>query len=123
MSFKPNGGGGSPEAVHFVGAEDEPIFEDEWSNLEEENYQTLRFYKFGGRVYIEGFVTGGSIEAGSSIFTLPEGFQPTENALITAQLKTREALRVYVKATGSVQIGEAVGEVPGFIAINGSFRL
>lgn len=104
-----------------VGGEDAP-FANGWGHLEEEDFAPLRYYANGGRICLEGFITGGSGAFGQVICTLPEGARPDATTVIFAGYKTRELVRIYVDAAGEVKMGEATPEPPAFLAINGTFR-
>ena len=72
-----------PEPFHYVGETGEPAFYTNGSGSDWVNYDTspnvrnLSFYKDSfGRVHLSGLVKTGTI--GNFIFTLPEGYRPSE---------------------------------------------
>ena len=67
------------EAKHFVGAAGEPAFQNGWGNFSA-GYAPCSFYKDSdGIVHLEGMISGGIVNAGDVIFTLPEGYVPADS--------------------------------------------
>lgn len=95
-----------------------------WGSLGEEDYLDAQFYVNAERVYIEGFVAGGSGAFGQTIFVLPEGARPAVTVPLLASIggASRETTRIYVKDDGSVTMGENLTTPPAFLSISGSFR-
>jgi hypothetical protein len=61
---------------NYVGDTDKPAFQNSWANAGGD-LQTLRYrWHLGGGFEIQGSVTGGA--TGTVIFTLPEGYRPSE---------------------------------------------
>lgn len=48
--------------------------ENGWSNISNRN---MKYRKIGSVVYVQGTITGGTYAAGTTLFTLPEGFRNT----------------------------------------------
>lgn len=48
--------------------------ENGWSNI---SNRTMKYRKIGNVVYIQGTISGGTYAAGTTLFTLPEGFRNT----------------------------------------------
>ena len=67
----------SVEAVHYVGAANQPPFQNGWVNYSATAAQT-GFWRDRGVVYIGGVVKDGTV--GVPIFTLPLGYRPRWNA-------------------------------------------
>lgn len=62
------------EELHIVGAQDEPIFKNNWVNYNTSTHPKASFYKSNGRVYLKGLISTGTVP--SVAFTLPEGYRP-----------------------------------------------
>lgn len=48
--------------------------ENGWTNI---SNRTMKYRKIGNVVYIQGTISGGTYAAGTTLFTLPEGFKNT----------------------------------------------
>jgi hypothetical protein len=88
----------APEAVRLVGGVGQPAFEGAWANYGS-TFATAGFYRDRGRVFLRGLVALGA--AGTTIFTLPEGYRPPSDLLfvVTANQAFGE---VRVNASGTV---------------------
>lgn len=62
---------------HYVGEAGEPAFESSWANNGGANLLAFRIRE-AGVVDVQGIITGGT--RGSTIFTLPAGYRPTNSA-------------------------------------------
>jgi len=69
--------GAGIETWHYVGGVGEPAFENSWANLGF-GQQKCAYRKVGSRVFLVGAATGGA--DGTTIFTLPSGYRPTNTA-------------------------------------------
>ena len=70
-----------PDHWHYVGETGEPALANSWVNFDT-NWQAARFIKdAAGVVHIEGLVKSGTI--GQVIFTLPVGYRPAKEFLIS----------------------------------------
>ncbi len=65
---------GRGEGWHYVGATDEPAFENSWANISSSMKMAFRIRE-AGIVDIQGRVNGGTTT--STIFTLPVGYRPS----------------------------------------------
>ena len=71
----------SGEDAHIVGATGEPPFQNTWHNFGS-TFSVAGFFKDGlGFVHLKGTITGTS---GTTAFTLPEGYRPTEDLFLPA---------------------------------------
>ncbi len=65
---------------HEVGAAGEPAFQSNWSNYDTTSYSTCAFRIDGQNyVHLKGTIVGGA--ANSPIFTLPEGYRPSQTLM------------------------------------------
>jgi hypothetical protein len=72
-----------PEAFHIVDTAGEPPFQNGWHNFGG-SFSTAGFFKDAlGIVHLKGNITGGTGN-GTTAFTLPEGYRPTEDLVIPA---------------------------------------
>lgn len=96
-----------------------------WAPLGEEVFLDAQFYMHAERVYVEGFVAGGSGAFGQVIFTLPAELAPSVTTPLLASIggASRETTRIYIQPDGDVTMGENLTTPPTFLAINGSYRL
>lgn len=85
-----------PEVIHFIGDVDEPAFTGTWINFAVgvEAY----FYKDRGRVYLSGIIKSGT--AGTSAFTLPDGYLPFKDVEDFVVLGGPSASPVFVAISG-----------------------
>ena len=108
------------EAVHRVGAVNEPDFENNWTN-EGGGFETAGFYKDPfGIVHLVGDVHNGT--DGTEIFTLPAGYRPSSftDFTVRANGDTGNAT-VSINTLGGV---EAFGYVNNRLPLNGiTFRV
>lgn len=65
---------GAGDTWHIVGDAGEPAFQNSWTNFAG-GYQSLRFRKEGGRVFIEAVIKNGN-PANAVAFILPAGYRP-----------------------------------------------
>ena len=71
------------EDWHYVGATDEPAFQNDWANIS--TLPKLAFRRReAGVVDVQGTVqaTGAGAVSGAAIFTLPEGYRPSVKSYI-----------------------------------------
>jgi hypothetical protein len=86
------------EAWHFVGAAGEPAFQNGWVSYDAA--RTMRFKKYpDGRVRLQGFIKSGTI--GTTAFTLPVGYRPSNELSIPCQSASAFA-NVAILADGQV---------------------
>jgi hypothetical protein len=91
--------GGGVEAWRSVGASGEPAFGSGWSNYGG-THQVVQFrLRADGDVELRGLTTGGS--NGTSIFTLPSGYRPTEIQIFLANFANVGG-RLDVDSSGAV---------------------
>lgn len=87
------------DAWHEVGTIDEPAFENGWTNYGG-NYATVGFMRdSNGIVHLKGLAKSGST---GSMFTLPEGYRPTEDRLFNIIRANNAIGRVNIRTTGVV---------------------
>lgn len=103
---------------HDVDASGEPAFENSWANYGS-GYQSARFIKdASGVVHLSGVVASGTVP--ETIFTLPAGYRPDDNILLStesntgiAELEIKPEGDVYVNSGGntylSIQVSFYVG--------------
>jgi hypothetical protein len=89
-----------PGAWHNVGDAGEPAFQNAWVNFDVP--RIVRFYKAGGRVFLEGIAKSGVV--GSTMFTLPVGWRPTVggSALIFPVVSNNAFGVMFVDQNGNV---------------------
>jgi hypothetical protein len=96
--------GGTALRWHDVGATGEPAFQNSWVNYGS-GYAVASFGKTQqGIVYLKGLVKDGTL--GSTIFTLPAGYRPTEIMLFpawTLNVATVVFARIEVLSDGTVK--------------------
>jgi len=87
---------------HYVGGSGEITFQYSWVNYNSNSgtYQTARFTKIDGIVYVEGLVKNGS-SATSIILVLPPGYRPAKR-LMTSTFSAGGATRIDVQSTGAM---------------------
>lgn len=69
--------------------------------------RTPRYRKIGDEVFVEGEVDGGTITAGTTVFTLPSGYRPPQAFVVpiaSAGVASGQSARFYVLTTGAVTI-------------------
>jgi len=66
-------------------------------------FQTARYRKLNGVVYIEGRVQGGVDDSTNTIFQLPLGFRPTKRLTITVIKSGRIATKLDINANGNLR--------------------
>lgn len=89
------------DSWHSVGASGEPAFTNAWANYGS-GFRTLQFRKDPtGRVWLRGFITGGTI--GQPVFTLPAGYRPTQTEIQDAQTGGGIS-QIYVNTDGTVNV-------------------
>jgi hypothetical protein len=94
----------APESTRLVGASGQPTFQNGWINFGG-GFAAAGFYKDPlSRVHLQGVITSGT--AGSTAFTLPSGYIPTENHAfaVTAGTGTPNTVSVNVFSNGQVFI-------------------
>jgi len=105
----------TPEAVHYVGADGEPAFQNSWENFDPNPGPTGRdlfFYRLHGRVYIEGVIKSGT--SGTVVFELPEGYRPLPqtNTPVNCVIPCSGGLGVLgVRVNGEVFVSNAVNGI------------
>ena len=86
---------------HYVGESGEPSFENSWVNYDTATFAAARFIKdASGVVHIEGLVKSGTVP--ETIFTLPEGYRPTQENLLTVQQSNTGVARLDILPEGDV---------------------
>lgn len=116
---------GRGEAWHYVGDTDEPAFENSWDNAGVDQAALAFRIREGGAVDIEG-VLDGSAATLTTVFTLPEGYRPTNKTPgSVVYVNDGTAARLFVSAGGAVSIEGPVGSFPyaDTIHISGQFYL
>jgi len=106
------------EAVRIVGAPGQPPFEGTWDAAGSE--QVPGFWKDPfGTVYLQG--QAGRTGSDSVIFTLPEGYRPTENSYFSTYPSGGEGtVAIAVNASGNVNLfGLAEPGDDGFVGLGG----
>lgn len=64
------------DAWHYISNANEPAFQNGWSNYGG-NYAAVGYKKFpDGKVKLRGMIKGGTVTAGTAMFTLPVGYRP-----------------------------------------------
>ena len=107
------GAAGVPDPWNYVGAGGQPAFDADWGNAGSGNAQ-LAFRMLASpanSVQITGVVTP-SAGAGDSLFTLPAGYRPGSDQVITGNNRSTAAgCDWLVRSTGLVEITAAGGGV------------
>lgn len=94
------------ENWHYVGATDEPAFQNSWANSAGSIKLAFR-NRETGVVDIHGTVTGGS--TGSIVFTLPSGYRPSSATVIPAVTNSTTAASLTVATNGDVGLAFTAG--------------
>ena len=112
----------APEAPHFVGAPNEPAFENDWSNTGPPVLAPAAYYRDQlGIVHVQGDLRNRVRRGcGTSIFTLPVGYRPpTGVGFAAVRLPTPEngvvfdqAVRVVIRANGVVFLSGTCSDFP-----------
>jgi hypothetical protein len=90
------------EAVHLVGTSGQPPFANAWHNFGG-SFSFVGFWKDSfGVVHLQGTFTGGS-GPGTTAFTLPVGYRPTQDMFVPVATGTAGSAFMYVRSTGEVQ--------------------
>lgn len=95
------------EARHYVGNPGEPAFQNGWVNYGGV-FQPVTFYKDSmGIVHLEGTIQNNSAPSfGSTIFTLPSGYIPKGQMLVSAGIMSGNGYAtIYIQADGQVRYG------------------
>jgi hypothetical protein len=102
---------------HTVGAAGEPAFQNSWTNYAA-GYTLTAFRKApDGKVFIRGFVTGGSVAVGTPIFTLPVGYRPLTKVVLDTTSNNAQG-QVQVNPDGTVVINQGVA---AWLSLDGLF--
>jgi len=93
---------------HMVGGAGEPAFENSWVNFGGGTYGDAAFrIDAEGWVHLKGLVKSGTYNA--AIFTLPEGYRPSERIFMTGICGGNTPSRLSVKETGVVSFAYTGG--------------
>jgi hypothetical protein len=91
-----------PPTTHYVGAVDEPTFQNSWANYGGTTYGSARFYKDSqGLVHLSGLIKNGVSAAAA--FTLPEGYRPGRTQLCPTLSASNVLCRIDIGADGVVK--------------------
>jgi len=109
----------SLDKKHYVGATNEPAFQNGWGNYGG-GFDTCFFYKDNqGRCYLQGMISGGTI--GATIFSLPSAYRPLGGQVRFAIVSNNVFGYLDVLAAGQVV---AVLGNNAYVSLNGlSFRI
>lgn len=96
-----------------------PTFVGNWENYDLTDFMDVRFYKLPtGIVHIEGAMKNGFTATNSLIFTLPEGYRPSDKVYFVVAINAAVAYGViYVEKDGSVRVGYLASN--NFVSLNG----
>ena len=106
------------EDWHEVGAENEPPFENSWSNFGS-GWDTAAFYKTIDRVYIKGLVAGGTLN--TTVFTLPEGYRPSASQMLIGEENLYTHVRIKIGTDGTVTTNGGASNT--YLSLWVSFRI
>jgi len=109
---------GECELWREIGQKDNPDFENSWVNYDTGTHALAAFYKDKfNRVWIKGLIKNGTVGLGNAVFTLPEGYRPSERVNYSGIDGTGvPASRIQVYTTGELVV--LVGN-NGFISLDG----
>lgn len=109
------------EDWHYVGATDEPAFQNSWANLGGTAADLGFRLRAGGEVNLQGVVTSGTV--GAVIFTLPEGYRPNTDVRmgVTGSISTTMSSGLLRVETDGDVYGLRVPANHDTIYISGSF--
>jgi len=71
-----------------------------WSNYGS-GFETAQYYRSGQRVYLKGLITGGTTTQGTILCTLPVGFRPQEDILVST-VSNHVSEVFYIQTNGDV---------------------
>lgn len=115
---------GRGEDWHYVGEAGEPAFENSWANSGVVAVLPLSFrIRESGIVDIHGKVDGGT--AGSTIFTLPEGYRPNHTSWAVVYGDAGSGVIVstaYITTAGAVKV-ESIPSNPTTVLMASQFFL
>ena len=92
------------DSWHEIGTSGEPVFQNSWTNYGSP-YTVAAFYKDPYNVVrLKGFITGGTSTDGTVVFTLPEGYRPSERIVLTTENSGWNPMSIDVYQNGEVKI-------------------
>jgi len=110
------------EDLHFIGVQDEPLFENNWTNYNTATHASAAFYKQMNRVEISGFIAGGTTTSGTTIFTLPIGYRPDFMTVFPSVNVGWNPITLEVNMDGTVKIYNCTSNT--WVCLDGiSFRI
>ncbi len=102
------------EAFRVVGTTGEPAFENDWGNFSGDFTQAGFFRDLHGMVHLQGTIVGSS---GTTAFTLPEGYRPSEALFLPMAGGGPEAANLIIWTDGRVEpacdSGSCTGGIDG----------
>jgi hypothetical protein len=85
-----------------------PILLSSWANYNAPTWEPAGYRKIGSVVYLRGMLKPGATTVGSTLFTLPTGYRPGGNQVISVPTSADPASRINLMTNGDVLVNVAM---------------